>query len=71
VRLRVHGREKKTDREGRENVYFDVALPTGEMEWEVQSELEWFTKNEACSESVSFSGHSQKKKKTPVRGPPA
>lgn len=32
----------------------DVALPTGEMEWEVQSELEWFTEDGACSESVLF-----------------
>jgi len=54
VRSRVHGRERETDRAGRKNAYLDVALPTGEMEWEVQSELEWFTEDEACSKSVLF-----------------
>lgn len=66
MRSRVHGREGETDqREGREreNAYLDVALPTGEMEWEVQSELEWFTEDGACSESVLFRVIPEKKKK--------
>lgn len=41
----------------------DVALPTGEMEWEVQSELEWFTEDEACSESILFRVIPEEKKK--------
>lgn len=41
----------------------DVALPTGEMEWEVQSELEWFTEDGACSESILFRVIPEEKKK--------
>jgi len=48
--------------EEREDAYLDIALPTGEMKREVQSELEWFTENEACSEIAFFWGHFRKKK---------
>jgi len=72
VRSRVHGRERETDRAGRKNAYLNVALPTSEMEWEVQSELEWFTEDEACSERAFFFGSFlEKNDQTPVRGPPA
>lgn len=48
----------------------DVALPTGEMEREVQSELEWFTEDEACSESALFRVIPEKKEdQAPVRSP--
>jgi len=69
VRSRVHIREKE-----REDAYLDIALPMGEMEREVQSELEWFTENEACSEIALFWVISEKKMKgersTPAHGTP-